>query len=238
VTADDDDSRPPAIDERPDQQRRKSVRGLQDGGSQRDSRRRCHVRRSGHSSVCSPDLPLPLRFTTPATGKSSSTSKAAGQQVSLIDFDFDEAPPAPASTSAPSNPADDLAGLGALFLGSTSPTPYSTGPSQSQGSLFDLSPSTFSSPSVQSFPNNSTPSVPGAGSYFSNPSYRNGNGPDPASSSSSTLPINWGTNSGASTSATAGSIQLGAAGTRMGMAAAPPAQKNGKAKDPFDDLLL
>ncbi|GAA5870301.1 hypothetical protein JCM8547_006597 [Rhodosporidiobolus lusitaniae] len=193
-------------------------------------------------------------------GSSAAGSKARQQaaQVSLIDFDDDDAFNAPTSpapphagssaplAAGPSNPLDDLASL-SLGGGSTAP-----GPAPS-GGLFDLNaafgapapaPSPYSTggystatpPPLQptssssSAPSSSSNVVsPGGGTFFTNPAYSNS-----SASSRSSTPM--------------GAIQLGAPSYGQGqgqqggrsppLPPVPPKQEPvGKKKDAFEDLL-
>ncbi|BGP43063.1 ARF-binding protein [Rhodotorula kratochvilovae] len=137
-----------------------------------------------------------------ASGQPGAKARSQAKQVSLIDFDDDDAFSAPspnpqagtpAPTAAPTNPLDDLA---SLSLGSA---PAPSAASSIDGSLFDLNsafgasapaaqpaPSSsstglFSLPALQ--PSNGSPSPAprpssassgGGGSFFSNPAYANG----------------------------------------------------------------
>lgn len=172
-------------------------------------------------------------------------TKAAAQQVSLIDFDFDDPPP-PASATSP------LDQFGGLSLGPSSPTTAESKPSPNSQilSLFDLNPEGFSPMA----PSQTTSKSQVSGSYFANPAssanYASGQG---GSSSSSAVPIQWG-----STGSPAGSPALGRSSTPGAIqlsdsyAAPPPSSAStmnlngsstptttkaaGKAKDPFGDL--
>ncbi|GAA5843291.1 hypothetical protein JCM3766R1_003653 [Sporobolomyces carnicolor] len=190
-------------------------------------------------------------------GGPSSKAKAQAQQVSLIDFDDDSAfaAPSPNAASTPtttnaakSNPMDDLAGLGSLSLGPSSPpVPSSTSAASAHaGSLFDLNDA-FASPANA---NGSKPNL-SSGSFFTNPAYST----TPSSSTSASIP--WNTRPVSSQSpqpaAMQGSIHLGGAGTVGGRSTpnyssssiTPTSAMNGSnstpqpppKKDAFADLL-
>ncbi|KAK4703946.1 hypothetical protein P7C70_g2263, partial [Phenoliferia sp. Uapishka_3] len=158
------------------------------------------------------------------TKESTAKAKTAAQQVSLIDFDFDEvAPVAPTPTSSSDPMMDDFSALASLSLGPSASTSSSPAPGQKPAqvdplSLFDLSPAGFSaqippgSMQAHSFAQPSQPQRPpgpistGSGSFFSNPAYGNGaprgNGKAPQAQyqqpQQMASPINWGTSSSSS----------------------------------------
>ncbi|KAL8278964.1 hypothetical protein RQP46_008633 [Phenoliferia psychrophenolica] len=161
-----------------------------------------------------------------ATTDSTAKAKTAAQQVSLIDFDFDEVAPAaaaaPAASSSSDPMMDDFAALSSLSLGPSTSTSFSSPapprpPQVDPLSLFDLSPAGFSSTPSQnqqqqqpSYPQSFSsqqpqqPPVTGGGSFFSNPAYngsgaRVNNGKAPQSQyQPSASPINWGNSSSSS----------------------------------------
>lgn len=123
------------------------------------------------------------------SGESTKKAKVAAQQVSLIDFDFDEVAPAPTtSVGAPtySNPLEELASLslGPSASSSSYPAPGPPIPPKHQTdpmSLFDLETSAFSSPASYTQQLQQPPllaqqslqprQTSGPGSFFSNPAY-------------------------------------------------------------------
>lgn len=184
---------------------------------------------------------------TSAAGK----AKAAAAQVSLIDFDFDEAP-ASATAGSSSNPIDDLAGLGALSLGPTTPSASASLADQAQssqnaGSLFDLD---FSSPvpapssnGGYSVPSTVQPSQPnlGGGAFFSNPAYGSGlssGRPSPAPSGSNVPWSTTATNASSSRASTPGfgvaAIQL--PGSRPGSVQPVSPVGAGAGASPYDGM--
>lgn len=177
------------------------------------------------------------------TKESTSKAKKAAEQVSLIDFDFDEVAPVASAAPATSNPMDDLSALSSLSLGgeaSSHPAPNPPPPQRVDPmSLFDLNPNSFSSapsptngsssyasplpPAVNS---SSRPSAPaaaasGGGSFFSNPAY--------GSSSSSSIP--WGSSSpSGSQTPQGGAISLGTNSRPSSAASGLQPQPGGGAK--------
>lgn len=198
------------------------------------------------------------------TKESTSKAKKAAEQVSLIDFDFDEVAPIAAPASAASNPMDDLTALSSLDLGGGSSHPTPNPPPQQRVdpmSLFDLNSNSFSSapasngayssappPAINS--SRSAPPASAGGSFFSNPAYA-------SSSTSSTIP--WGTSASGSTtplspggaislgtnsrpSSAASGLQAGAGGKGWGTSPPLPQLPNQAPapppkKDAFEDLL-
>lgn len=200
-------------------------------------------------------------------GGAGSKARAQAQQVSLIDFDDDEAfaaptPPAastPAAASAgPSNPLDDLASLS--LGGPSAPAQQNSG----AGSLFDLNDAFGAAPAPQanqqrpnaSLPpplslNGSAPLAPVAnrpmqplqqpavsGTFFSNQARYS----TPGYQSPSPSPSPSVSTFGGGSSAGLGSISLGGAGTPGGggggRSSAPPVPpKQQPQKDAFADLL-
>ncbi|TNY18871.1 VHS domain-containing protein [Rhodotorula diobovata] len=197
-----------------------------------------------------------------ASGQPGAKARSQAKQVSLIDFDDDEAfsapapgtpqPSAPAAGAASTNPLDDLA---SLSLGGGAPAPASSAAGGSN-SLFDLG-AAFSAPAPApagtganvARPAQQTQST-GGGSFFSNPAYGNANGNgNGAGAARTSSPFGGG-------SGGLGSIQLGSpapgsgggatagTGMAMGVGASPPLppvppkqQQAPPKKDAFADLL-
>ncbi|ORY88230.1 VHS domain-domain-containing protein [Leucosporidium creatinivorum] len=168
------------------------------------------------------------------TKESTSKAKKAAEQVSLIDFDFDEvAPVAAVAPAASSNPMDDLTALSGLNLGGAGPSHPAPNPPPQQRvdpmSLFDLNPNSFSSPSASNgsyasapppaINSSSRPSAPpttsAGGSFFSNPAY----------ASSSSIP--WGSASGSNTPTTPLSPGAGGGAISLGTNSRPSSAASG-----------
>ncbi|GAA6049148.1 hypothetical protein JCM3770_003278 [Rhodotorula araucariae] len=196
-----------------------------------------------------------------ASGQPGAKARSQAKQVSLIDFDDDDAFSAPSVTQsapsasagaapaamAPTNPLDDLA---SLSLGNAPRAPPAAG-----GSLFDLN-SAFGSPASVVAPSSSGLSLPalqpsvgaspapasrassGGGSFFSNPAYANGTASASAGARTSS-PFGGGGGG-------LGSIHLGGApapsgGMGKGGGSPPlppvPPKQDAQKKDAFADLL-
>jgi len=138
----------------------------------------------------SPPPPAPLARNRLASGQPGAKARSQAKQVSLIDFDDDDAFSAPASgtpglavggTASPpatTNPLDDLASLSLGGAPAAAPS--------GSNSLFDLgaafgAPASAPAPapapaSASTSTSTSRPAQVGGGSFFSNPAYGNGGG--------------------------------------------------------------
>lgn len=201
------------------------------------------------------------------SGGAGSKARAQAQQVSLIDFDDDEAfaaptPPA-ASTpavpnAAPSNPLDDLASLSLGGSSSAGPPPQ---PQQQQqrgngaGSLFDLNeafaapapggqaPPTYSMPSQASFNGSPAPSAPMGSRPPSQPvsgtffSQQARYGGSPGSSTRPSASPSPAPSPSVSTFGGGSAAGLGSISLGGGAPPVPPKQQQQQQKDAFADLL-